>query len=75
MERKFVHLKGQLAENRYQSVVSADGVRLQLLANINNLADVQEAVAMGAEGAGLCRSICRIRLFWMKKSNWRTTAT
>ena len=56
LEREFFHLKDQLAENRNQPACSADGEKIQLLANVNNLADANAAVAMGAEGIGLYRT-------------------
>lgn len=56
LEREFFHLKDQLAENRHLPAVTADGVVLDLLANINNLADAKAAVAMGASGVGLYRT-------------------
>ena len=56
LEREFFHLKDELAENRDQPAVSADGEKIQLLANINNLADADAARAMGAEGVGLYRT-------------------
>ena len=46
----------QLADNRDQPAVTADGVQLELLANINNVADARAAVAMGASGVGLFRT-------------------
>jgi phosphotransferase system enzyme I (PtsI) len=56
LQREFFHLKDVLAENRELPAVSADGHPLELLANINNLADAQAAGAMGAEGIGLFRT-------------------
>ena len=56
LEREFFHLKDQLAENRDQPAVTADGVRLELQANINGVADAKAAVAMGAAGVGLFRT-------------------
>jgi phosphotransferase system enzyme I (PtsI) len=56
LQREFVHLKDQLAENRDLPAVSADGHRVQLLANINSVADAKAAVAMGAGGVGLFRT-------------------
>ena len=56
LQREFFHLKDQLAENRDHPAVSADGEPVQLLANINNVADVQAAIAMGAVGVGLYRT-------------------
>ncbi len=56
LEREFFHLKDQLAANRDQAAVTLDGVRLELLANINGFADAQAAMAMGAAGVGLFRT-------------------
>jgi len=56
LEREFFHLKDALAENRDQPAVTADGERLELLANINNVSDSHAAVAMGACGVGLYRT-------------------
>lgn len=56
LEREFFDLKDHLAENRDQPAVTADGERLELLANINNLSDAEAAVAMGADGVGLYRT-------------------
>ncbi|RMF39849.1 MAG: phosphoenolpyruvate--protein phosphotransferase [Planctomycetota bacterium] len=56
LEREFFDLRDQLAHNRDQSAVTADGVSLQLLANINGPADAKAAAAMGACGIGLYRT-------------------
>ncbi len=56
LEREYFHLKDELAENRNQPAVTADGVTLQLLANINGVADARAAEAMGAAGVGLFRT-------------------
>ncbi len=56
LEREFFHLKDQLAANRDLPALTADGVELELLANINNVADVQGVKAMGASGIGLFRT-------------------
>ena len=56
LEREFFLLKGELAANRDHSAVSADGEKVELLANINGVADALAAVAMGAEGVGLFRT-------------------
>src|SRR4029078_12795947 len=48
--------KDTLAENRDHAAVTADGHKVQLLANINSLSDAQAAVAMGASGVGLFRT-------------------
>jgi phosphotransferase system enzyme I (PtsI) len=56
LEREFVHLKDQLAANRDAPAQTADGVPLELLANVNSAADSRAAVAMGASGVGLFRT-------------------
>jgi len=56
LEREFFDLKDQLAENRDHPAVTADGAPLELLANINNVADARAAVAMGGAGVGLYRT-------------------
>ncbi len=56
LEREFFDLKDHLAENRDQEPVTADGARIELLANINNVADARAATAMGASGVGLFRT-------------------
>jgi phosphoenolpyruvate-protein phosphotransferase (PTS system enzyme I) len=56
LEREFFHLKDELAANRDQPAITADGVELSFLANINSVADAQAAKAMGAAGVGLFRT-------------------
>ena len=56
LQREFFDLKDALAENRDQPAITADGQHVDLLANINNLADAQAATAMGAAGVGLYRT-------------------
>jgi phosphotransferase system enzyme I (PtsI) len=56
LEREFFLLRDQLAANRDQPARTADGVDLQLLANINSVADAKAAAAMGAQGIGLFRT-------------------
>ncbi len=56
LQREFFDLKDQLATTRDQPAVTADGVRIELLANVNNLVDAQAAGAMGASGVGLYRT-------------------
>ena len=56
LEREFFHLKDQLAENHDLPAVTADGVPLELQANINSASDAKAAVAMGATGVGLFRT-------------------
>ncbi len=56
MQREFFNLKDRLILNRDQPAASADGVPVDLLANINNLSDAHAAVQVGAEGVGLFRT-------------------
>ena len=56
LEREFFVLRDQLAENRDQPAVTADGEKIELLGNINGLHDAQTAAAMGADGVGLFRT-------------------
>ena len=56
MQREFFDLKDRLVLNRDQPAASADGVPVELLANINNLADARAAQMVGAIGVGLFRT-------------------
>jgi phosphotransferase system enzyme I (PtsI) len=56
LQREFVDLKDALAENRDQPAISADGEKVELLANISRVGDAQAAVRMGATGVGLYRT-------------------
>ncbi len=56
LEREFFDLRDKLAHNRDQPAVTLDGQSLELLANINNVADAKSAEAMGACGVGLYRT-------------------
>jgi phosphotransferase system enzyme I (PtsI) len=56
LERDFFHLKDQLAANRDLPARTADGIDLELLANVNSAADGRAAVAMGGQGVGLFRT-------------------
>jgi phosphotransferase system enzyme I (PtsI) len=56
LEREFFHLRDQLAENRDQPARTADGVDLELQANINNVSETRASAAMGASGVGLFRT-------------------
>lgn len=56
LQREFVDLKDRLAENRDEPAVSADGEKVNLLANISGLNDAQAATRMGASGVGLFRT-------------------
>ena len=47
MQREFFDLKDRLVLNRDQPAVSADGAQVELLANINNVADAQAADKVG----------------------------
>jgi phosphotransferase system enzyme I (PtsI) len=56
LQREFFDLKDQLAANRDLPAKTADGIEVELLANINKVADAQAAKAMGASGVGLFRT-------------------
>lgn len=56
LEREFVHLRDELAVNRDQPAITADGVSLELLSNINGMSDTQAANQMGSDGVGLYRT-------------------
>ena len=56
VQREFFNLKDRLVANRDQPALSADGTRIELLANINNLADAQASQKVGATGVGLFRT-------------------
>jgi phosphotransferase system enzyme I (PtsI) len=56
VQREFFNFKDRLIANRDLPALSADGTRVELLANINNLADAQAAIKVGAAGVGLFRT-------------------
>jgi phosphoenolpyruvate-protein phosphotransferase (PTS system enzyme I) len=56
LEREFFDFKDHLVENRDSAALTADGVAVELLANVNSVADAEAAVAMGATGVGLFRT-------------------
>jgi phosphotransferase system enzyme I (PtsI) len=56
IQRDFFHLKDSLVSNRDEPAQSLDGTRVELLANINNVADAQAANTVGASGVGLFRT-------------------
>ncbi len=56
VQREFFNIKDSLVANRDKPSLSADGTRIELLANINNLADAQSAHKVGATGVGLFRT-------------------
>jgi phosphoenolpyruvate-protein phosphotransferase len=56
LQREYVDLRDRLVENRDQEAVSADGVPVELLANVNGPADAAMATKVGAVGVGLYRT-------------------
>jgi len=56
VQREFFHLKDSLISNRDEPARSLDGTRVELLANINNVADAHAANSVGATGVGLFRT-------------------
>jgi phosphotransferase system enzyme I (PtsI) len=56
VQREFFNLKDRLVANRDIPAKSSDGTHIELLANINNVADAQAANKVGATGVGLFRT-------------------
>jgi len=56
LQREYVDLRDSLIENRDQDAVSPDGVRVELLANVNGPDDAATATRAGACGVGLYRT-------------------
>ncbi len=56
LQREYVDLRHRLIENRDQEPITADGVRIELLANVNNVMDAAAACGVGATGIGLFRT-------------------
>jgi phosphotransferase system enzyme I (PtsI) len=56
LQREYVDIRDRLIENRDQEPVSTDGTRVELLANVNGLADALSAAQAGASGVGLYRT-------------------
>jgi phosphoenolpyruvate-protein phosphotransferase len=56
LQREYVDLRDRLIENRDQEPVSADGIHVELLANVNSAADAVMAARVGASGVGLYRT-------------------
>lgn len=56
LQREYVDLRDRLIENRDHEPVSADGVAVELLANVNGPDDAAMAVRAGATGVGLYRT-------------------
>lgn len=56
LQREFVHLKDRLVAHLDHPSVSADGESVELLANVSDISDIQNACEMGAAGVGLYRT-------------------
>ncbi len=56
LQREYVDLRDRLIENRDQEPVTVDGIRVELLANVNSPADAALAMRVGAGGVGLYRT-------------------
>ncbi|MCY2987277.1 MAG: phosphoenolpyruvate--protein phosphotransferase, partial [Planctomycetota bacterium] len=56
LQREHVNLRDRLIENRDQKPLTADGIRVELLANVNGPADAVMAHRVGACGVGLYRT-------------------
>jgi phosphoenolpyruvate-protein phosphotransferase len=56
LQREYADFAGKLIENRDLEPITADGIRLELLANVNGPADAATAGSAGATGVGLYRT-------------------
>lgn len=56
VQREYVDLRDKLVANRDQAAITRDGTEVELLANVNSLADAEMAVRAGAVGVGLYRT-------------------
>jgi phosphoenolpyruvate-protein phosphotransferase len=56
LQREYVDLRDRLVENADLDAVTADGIRLELLANVNGPDDAATAGRVGATGVGLYRT-------------------
>lgn len=56
LQREFVLLRDKLVENRDLESITPDGEKVELLANVNGLADAEMANRTGAVGVGLYRT-------------------
>jgi phosphoenolpyruvate-protein phosphotransferase len=56
LQREYVDLRDRLIVNREHEAVSPDGVKVELMANVNAPADAAMAVQAGATGVGLYRT-------------------
>jgi phosphoenolpyruvate-protein phosphotransferase len=56
LQREFVDLRHSIIENRDQAPIMADGIAIDLLANVNTVIDAATAIGVGACGVGLFRT-------------------
>src|SRR4029077_20237496 len=56
VQREYVDIRDKLVANRDQQAVTRDGTQVELLANVNSLADAEMAIKTGAVGVGLYRT-------------------
>jgi phosphoenolpyruvate-protein phosphotransferase (PTS system enzyme I) len=56
LQREFVDLRDRPIENRELKPITGDGIRIELLANVNGVADAKMAAQVGADGVGLYRT-------------------
>jgi phosphoenolpyruvate-protein phosphotransferase (PTS system enzyme I) len=56
LQREYADFAGRLIENRDLEPITADAIRLELLANVNGPADAATAGSAGATGVGLYRT-------------------
>ena len=56
LQREYVDLRHKLIENRDLEPVTADGIKIDILANVNTVLDAATAVGVGASGVGLFRT-------------------
>jgi len=56
LQREYVDMRDRLIENRDQEPITADGLQVELLANVNGPADAVMASQVGAGGVGLYRT-------------------
>ena len=56
LQREYVELQADISRNHDLEPLTADGTRIELLANVNNASDAKMAVEAGAGGVGLYRT-------------------
>jgi phosphoenolpyruvate-protein phosphotransferase len=56
LQREYVDLRDRLIENRDEEPITLDGIRVELLANVNGPVDAAMAARVGASGVGLYRT-------------------